>query len=343
MAPLFAGMAASLLLLLVAAIAWAAFAWAGPGPAAQDTTVVLSRGAGLGEIATRLEEEHVVKSAGLFRLFAKLTGADRKIRAGEYAFPAHAPLSKVLRMMATGQIVRHWITVAEGMTSAQVQARLAASDVLDGPADTPPEGSLLPQTYEVVRGQPRAQVIEAMRQARDAALERLWANRAPGLPVKTPEEAVILASIVEKETGVPSERARVAAVYENRLVKGMRLEADPVVAYGVSGGLPLGHGLTRSELDRITPYNSYRVAGLPPTPIANPGEASIEAVLHPAKTQELWFVANGTGGHTFSTTYEEHVRNVQRWRAIESSRKPQTVKTTTTTTTTRTDKPQPRR
>jgi UPF0755 protein len=340
--PILGGVAAAIVVLVLAAIVWAALAWAGPGPAKQDTTVVLARGSGVAGIAAQLEQTHVVGSAGAFRLFAKLTGADRKIRAGEYAFPAHASLAKVLNMMATGQIVRHWITVAEGMTSAQVKARLDASDVLDGPVDLPPEGALLPQTYEVVRGEARVQVVAAMRQARDATLDRLWAGRAPGLPVRTPEEAMILASIVEKETGVPAERARVAAVYENRLVKGMRLEADPVVAYGVSGGLPLGHGLTRSELERVTPYNSYRVAGLPPTPIANPGEASIAAVLHPAQTQDLYFVANGTGGHSFSATYEEHAKNVERWRTIESSRKPQAVKTETTTTT-RAERPRPRR
>jgi UPF0755 protein len=339
--PLLGGVGASLLLLVLAALAWGALTWSGPGPAEQDTTVVLARGSGVGDIAHELEQARVIGSAGAFRLFAKLSGADRKIRAGEYAFPAHASLAKVLNMMATGQIVRHWITVAEGMTSAQVQARLAASDVLDGPVELPPEGSLLPQTYEVLRGQPREQVIATMRQARDAVLDRLWAARAEGLPVHTPEQAVILASIVEKETALPAERPRVAAVYENRLVKGMRLEADPVVAYGVSGGQPLGHGLTRSELDRITPYNSYRVAGLPPTPIANPGEASIAAVLHPARTQDLFFVANGTGGHSFSPTYEEHARNVERWRAIESSRKPQPVNTTPTPA--RTDRPRPRR
>jgi UPF0755 protein len=307
---------------------WVLFNWIGPGPAGQDTTVVLSRGGGVGEIAVELQQAHVIRSSGLFRLFAKLTRADRTLRAGEYDFPAHASLSRVLGMMARGEIVRHWITVAEGRTSAQVVALLEASPILDGSAEVPPEGSILPQTYEVARGEPREEVLEAMRKARDATLDRLWVRRATGLPVKTPDEAVILASIVEKETSVPSERARIAAVYENRLAKGMRLEADPVVIYGLSHGESLGHGLTKAELQTQTPYNSYLQAGLPPTPIANPGEASLEAVLHPAKTDDIYFVANGTGGHSFSATWEEHQRNVARWRAIEASRKPGGMNTT---------------
>jgi UPF0755 protein len=307
---------------------WVLFNWIGPGPSRAETTVVLSRGGGVGEIAVELRQAHVIRSPGLFRLFAKFTHADRTLRAGEYDFPAHASLARVLGMMARGEIVRHWVTVAEGRTSAQVVALLDASPVLEGSVETPPEGSILPQTYEVARGESRQDVIDAMRKARDAVLDRLWAQRVAGLPVRTPEEAVILASIVEKETSVPSERARIAAVYENRLIKGMRLEADPVVIYGVSRGESLGHGLTKAELQTPTPYNSYLVAGLPPTPIANPGEASLEAVLHPARTDDLYFVADGTGGHAFSANWEEHQRNVARWRAIEASRKPGAMNTT---------------
>lgn len=322
----------------VAALAFAGalvvlFAWTGPGPAPKDTNVVLPRGSSVAEIAAALQKARVVRSAAQFRFFAKTTHADRTLRAGEYQFPAHASLSRVLKMMASGQIVPHWITVPEGWTSAQVVETLSDSPMLTGQVDTPPEGSLLPQTYEVTRGEDREAVVQAMRQARNAVLDRLWAGRASGLPVKTPEEAVILASIVEKETSVPAERARVAAVYENRLVKGMRLEADPVVAYGVSKGEPLGRSPTHQELQTITPYNSYRVAGLPPTPIANPGEASIEAVLHPARTNDLYFVADGTGGHAFSASYDEHVRNVARWRMIQASRKAKDVQTQTKTTT----------
>jgi UPF0755 protein len=313
------------------------FLWAGPGPAARDVDIVLPKGASVAQIATALQRERVIRSAALFRIFAKTTHADRTLRAGEYDFPAHASLARVLKMMASGQIVRHWVTVPEGRTSAQVAAMLDASPVLTGQAEVPAEGALLPQTYEVVRGEDRQAVLDKMRAARDSLLARLWASRAPGLPVKTPEEAVILASIVEKETSVPAERPHIAAVYENRLAKGMRLEADPVVIYGVSKGEPLGRGLTLSELQTVTPYNSYRLAGLPPTPIANPGEASLEAVLHPAKTDDLYFVANGTGGHAFSATYEQHARNVARWRMIEASRKATGVKTQTSTkTTTRT-------
>lgn len=325
------GAGVALAALVAAGLVW--FAWGGPGPAGRDVDVVLPKGAKVAEIATALKRAGVIRSPGQFRFFAKTTRADRTLKAGEYDFPAHASLARVLKMMAAGQIVHHWITVPEGRTSAQVAAQVNASPVLAGQAEVPPEGALLPQTYEVVRGEDRQAVLDGMRRARDSALERLWASRAPGLPVKTPEEAVILASIVEKETSLPAERPHIAAVYENRLAKGMRLEADPVVIYGVSKGEPLGRGLTMAELETVTPYNSYRVAGLPPTPIANPGQASLEAVLHPAKTDDLYFVADGTGGHAFSATYEQHARNVARWRMIEASRKTTAVKTQATTTT----------
>ncbi len=314
-----AGLGAAALAALLAIVVL--FNWVGPGPAGADTTVVFRRGAGVGEIAAGLQRAHVIRSGLLFRLMAGATGAGRKLRAGEYDFPAHASLSRVLSMMASGQIVRHWITVAEGRTSGQVLALLNASPVLQGEAEAPPEGSLLPETYEVVRGEERAEVLDRMRAAMDRTLAPLWAARAPGLPVHTPQEALILASIVERETALPAERPRIAAVYENRLVKGMRLEADPVVIYGISKGEPLGRGLKMSELQAHTPYNVYAMTGLPPTPIANPGRAAIEAVLHPARSDALYFVADGTGGHVFSATYEAHVQNVARWRQIEARRR----------------------
>jgi UPF0755 protein len=192
--------------------------------------------------------------------------------------------------------------------------------VLSGVAEVPPEGALLPDTYQVQRGDDRAVVLQRMRAARDKLLVQLWTKRAPGLPFATPEEAVTLASIVEKETGAPSERPRVAAVFENRLRAGMRLESDPTIIYGISKGRPLGRGLTVSEIAAPTPYNTYRIAGLPPTPIANPGRASLEAVLNPPQTAELFFVADGTGGHVFASSYAEHQKNVTRWRAVERER-----------------------
>lgn len=315
---------AAALILMMGALAL--FDWVGPGPAAQATTVELPRGAGVGGIATALQKAGVIRSASLFRLFAGTTGAHRRLRAGEYDFPAHASLSRVMRMIAEGRIVRHWVTVVEGRTSAQVAAQLRASPILTGEVETPPEGALLPDTYEVVRGEDRSEILARMRAARDRVLAELWSARQAGLPLRTPEEAVILASIVEKETAVPAERAHVASVYLNRLRKGMKLEADPTTIYGVSRGESLGRGLRQSELAAATPYNTYVVTGLPPTPIANPGRAALEATLNPLASDDLFFVANGKGGSSFSSTYEAHAQNVAHWRQIESRR------TTTTTT-----------
>ena len=194
---------------------------------------------------------------------------------------------------------------------------ILASEVLTGPITPPPEGSILPDTYQVQRGDSRAEVVVRMRLARDQLLDELWANRQPGLPITTPDQAVILASIVEKETALPAERPRIAAVFTNRLRAGMRLESDPTIIYGVSKGRPLGRGIRASELARKTIYNTYQIDGLPPTPIANPGREALAAVLAPPKTKELFFVADGTGGHVFANSYEEHLRNVARWRALE--------------------------
>jgi UPF0755 protein len=195
-----------------------------------------------------------------------------------------------------------------------------AQPLLTGTVETPPEGSVLPDSYQFQRGDDRAALIQKMRAARDELLAQLWAGRAPDLPLKTPEEAVTLASIVEKETGVPAERPRIAAVFENRLRAGIRLESDPTIIYAITQGRPLGRGLTRKEVDTPTPYNTYAIAGLPPTPIANPGRASLAAVLNPPKSSEMFFVADGTGGHVFASTYAEHAANVAKWRAIERAR-----------------------
>jgi UPF0755 protein len=197
---------------------------------------------------------------------------------------------------------------------------LMRADFLTGVAPAPPEGSVLPETYEARRGDERSAVLRRMMDARDRVLAELWAHRREGLPFKSPEEAVILASIVEKETGKPDERPRIAAVFLNRLAKNMRLESDPTVIYGLTGGRPLGHGIRESELQSPTPYNTYKIDGLPPTPISNPGEASLAAVLDPPHTDELYFVADGTGGHAFASTLEQHDANVARWRAIEARR-----------------------
>jgi UPF0755 protein len=229
-------------------------------------------------------------------------------------------MAEVLAEIAQGRVVKRFVSVPEGWTSDMAADAVRAEPVLTGTIETPPEGALLPDSYQIQRGEARVAVIGKMRAARDQLLARLWAGRAPDLPLKTPEEAVTLASIVEKETGIPEERPRIAAVFENRLRAGVKLESDPTVIYGVTQGRPLGHGITMKELVTATPYNTYRIVGLPPTPIANPGRAALAAVLNPPKSDEMFFVANGAGGHVFSSTYAEHAANVAKWRAIERQR-----------------------
>lgn len=311
-------------LLLIAALAWGFTSYTSDGPAARqgdDTVVVLRSGAGVSEIAGTLAEAGVVRSATAFRVAAQLTGADRGLRAGEYRIESRASLAEVLETLRSGDVARHFVTIPEGWSVAQAIDILNAEEVLTGTIDEiPAEGSLLPDTYEVTRGETRQSVIARMQAAQVALMEELWPTRAQGLPFSTPEQAVILASVVEKETGLAEERPRVAAVFVNRMRLGMRLESDPTVVYGVSGGRPLGRGLRRSELARQTPYNTYQIPGLPPTPIANPGRQAIEAVLNPPASRDLFFVADGTGGHIFAPSYQEHLQNVARWRQIERAR-----------------------
>ncbi len=304
-------------------VLWTFWSYRGPGPAAKAgevTVVILERGSGLGEIAGTLEERGAIGSAGLFALAARLTGAASELKAGEYEFASRASMASVLADIRAGKVVRHMVTIPEGWTSEMAAEAVNRQPVLTGLAPAPPEGSLLPDTYQVQRGDDRAEVIARMRAARDELLAELWPKRQPGLPFDTLDEAVTLASIVEKETGVAAERPRVAAVFVNRLRRGMRLESDPTIIYGISKGRSLGRGLLASEVAAATPYNTYRVDGLPPTPIANPGRASLEAVLNPPTTNELFFVADGTGGHVFAATFEEHQKNVARWRAVERQR-----------------------
>ncbi len=293
-----------------------------PGPTtAEETVVVIPRGASGNAISKHLEGEGVIRSALAFRLAGELYERGRTLKAGEYAVPQGASMRQVVDMLAEGRTLLHPITIPEGLTSAMVVELLAASDVLTGPVPAvPPEGAILPETYKVARGADRTRILQQMIADHQEVVEKLWAKRAKGLPIKTPEEAVILASIVEKETGIAHERPQVAAVFVNRLRKGMRLESDPTIIYGVSQGRALGRGILQSELDRATPYNTYRIDGLPPTPIANPGRDAIAAVLNPPTTTALFFVADGTGGHAFAATYAEHQRNVARWRDIERQR-----------------------
>jgi UPF0755 protein len=298
-------------------------AYFGPGPAARQgasTSVVLRPGSGVPEIAADLKRAGVIGSDTLFILVTEATGAARRLRAGEYDFASHASLSSVIGALSEGRVVRHFITIPEGVSSDTVMETLMRADYLTGVAPAPPEGAVLPETYEALRGDDRSAVLRRMMDARDRLLASLWGHRRDDLPYRSPEDAVILASIVEKETARADERPRIAAVFLNRLKANMPLQSDPTVIYGLTGGRPLGHGLRASELAAPTPYNTYKITGLPPTPIGNPGRASLAAVLDPPRTDELYFVADGTGGHAFSATLAEHQQNVARWRGIEAAR-----------------------
>lgn len=315
---------ATVSLFLIAALAWAWSVYYAPGPSARagDTTIVtLPSGSGVSAIAATLKSAGVIKSVDMFKAAATLTGADRKLRAGEYSVPSRASLKSVLALLTDGKVVRHFVTIPEGWSSAQAVDILNREPVLTGTiAEVPEEGTLWPETYEVARGETRQAVIARMQRAASENLAELWARRSPNTVVKTPQEALILASIVEKETGIASERPRVAAVFSNRLRIGMRLESDPTIIYGITKGRPLGRGIRLSELQRDTGWNTYLIDGLPPTPIANPGRQALEAVLNPPRSQDLFFVADGTGGHVFASTYEQHLLNVSRWRAIEATK-----------------------
>jgi UPF0755 protein len=307
-------------LLAVVLVVAALSAYRIPGPAAQPSDIVLPKGAGVRQIAGALKGAGVISSKTLFQIAARVSGKAGRLKAGEYAFRAHVSMADVLGDIADGKVVRRFVVVPEGWTSEMAAEAVRAEPALSGTVETPPEGSLLPDGYQIQRGEDRTAVMQRMRQARDDLLAQLWAGRDPDVPLASPQQAVILASVVEKETGVPAERPRIAAVFENRLRKGSLLQSDPTVIYGVSQGRPLGRGLTRSELDTPTAYNTYRIAGLPPTPIANPGRAALAAVLNPPKSQEFFFVADGTGGHVFASTLAEHLANVDKWRAIERAR-----------------------
>lgn len=294
-----------------------------PGPADADTVFLLERGTGLNATAAQLEASGLISDALIFRLALQLTEHAGSLKAGEYLIPAASSMNGIANILEEGKSILHKLTVAEGLTSWEAMQIIAADPVLVGePPEVPAEGALLPETYLFTRGASRADIVAEMKAAHDEVVERLWDERAENLPISTIEEAVVLASIVEKETGVAAERPRVAAVFINRLRRGMRLQSDPTIIYGITNGQgPLGRPIRRSEIDRKTAYNTYQIDGLPPTPIANPGEASIAAVLNPPTTNELYFVADGTGGHAFATTLAEHNRNVAKWRRIERSRR----------------------
>ncbi len=289
------------------------------GPLSADTVVYIPHGSGLEAIARQLEQAGVIEDPLVFRLGAHALRATRALRAGEYLFPAALSTRDAIELLRSGHTVVRRLTLAEGLTSFEIATLIERAEALEGTVGAAPaEGSLLPETYHYARGDSRADLVARMGRALDEAVGELWPGRAPGLPIATPEEAVILASIVEKETGKPSERPLVASVFVNRLKKGMRLQSDPTVAYGLSGGQgPLGRALSRKDLQTPSPYNPYLIDGLPPGPIANPGRAALEAVLNPAQTGYLYFVADGSGGHAFAKTLAEHNRNVAKWRRIK--------------------------
>ncbi|HVG52637.1 MAG TPA: endolytic transglycosylase MltG [Xanthobacteraceae bacterium] len=290
------------------------------GPLAADKIVNIPR-AGVRDVADTLEREGVIDKPYLFIAMALLQKAKGELRAGEYQFSREASLQEVLGTMIEGKVVQHNITIPEGLTSEQIVQRLLEMNVLAGNIrEIPREGSLMPETYRVTRGTTREQVIQRMQQAQRRVLQESWERRASDLPLRSPEELLVLASIVEKETGKPEERARVAAVFVNRLKQRMKLQSDPTIIYGLVGGrATLGRPITRSEITQPTPYNTYTIEGLPPGPIANPGRASIEATASPARTREIFFVADGTGGHAFSESLEQHNRNVAKLRALEQN------------------------
>lgn len=293
-----------------------------PGPTAEATTFQVERGNGLSTVAARLEEAGVVDSRWVFLAGAVALKQEGGIRTGEYAIPPHASMARVLKELTEGTPITYSVTIPEGFTSWQVVQRLDATKALTGTIDTiPDEGSLLPDTYSFERGDARKDLIARMQKAQKTALEEIWANRAPDLPLKTPEDLVTLASIVEKETGVPNERAHVASVFYNRMEKGMRLQSDPTTIYGITHGKgPLGRGLEKAEIEQKNDYNTYQIEGLPAGPIDNPGRAAMEAVAHPADSKDLYFVAAGalpSDGHLFAETYAQHRKNVDKWRAIE--------------------------
>lgn len=295
-----------------------------PGPLTQDKIVNIPRGAGIKDIADLLQREGVIDQPYVFMGGVIVLKARGELKSGEYQFTKQASLADVVDAIIENKVVQHNLTIAEGLTSEQIVARLLENDALTGPIkEIPREGTLLPETFKFTRGMTREQIIQRMQQAHKRVLAEVWERRMSDLPVRTPEQLVTLASIIEKETGKPDERTRVAAVFVNRLKNKMRLQSDPTIIYGLTGGKgALGRPILKSEIEQPTPYNTYVIDGLPPGPIANPGRASLEAAANPARTKELYFVADGTGGHTFSENYADHQKNVAKLRALEQGAAP---------------------
>jgi len=295
------------------------------GPLDREKIVNIPRGLGLREIADLLARENVIDQPMVFIGSVLVLKAKDELKFGEYKFTKQITLRETIDVIVEGKVIQHAFTIPEGLTSEQIVARLAEVDFLAGNIrEIPKEGTLLPETYNFPRGTTREQAIQRMQQMHRRALQEIWERRGTEVPVKTPEALVTLASIVEKETGRPDERSRVAAVFVNRIRQRMKLQSDPTIIYGLTGGKgSLGRPILKSEIEQPTPYNTYVIDGLPPGPIANPGRASLEAAANPARTKDLYFVADGSGGHVFSENYDQHQKNVARLRAIEKTPAPE--------------------
>ncbi len=302
---------------------WLESRYNGPGGLAEERILIIPKGDGPAAIARDLQAAGIVADARVFRWGLRLFGDKAPLRAGEFAFPTAVSPAEAARILQSGRTVQRRLTLAEGLSRTEIASLLAsAPGAVGAVGELPEEGWLLPETYHYTFGEPRRAILQRMHAAMIETADELWASRAPELPLSTVREAVILASIVEKETGVAAERARVAAVFVNRLKRGMRLQSDPTVVYGLTRGeTPLDRPLTRADLQSRTAYNTYVIKGLPPTAIANPGRAALEAVLHPADSDDLYFVADGTGGHAFAKTLKGHQANVAKWRQIERQRR----------------------
>jgi UPF0755 protein len=300
-------------------VVWGAHRLQEPGPLPADKVLYIAPGTDLPDIIDMLQQENVIDSPLILNLTLLIEGDRSRVRAGEYLFRQNTSMREVIDTLVSGRQILHSVTIPEGLTSEQIIDRLRGNDLLLGDIrDVPPEGTLLPETYKVPRGMARADLIRRMQEDQKKLVEQIWARRASDLTLHSPYELVTLASIVEKETGKPEERPHIAGVFLNRLQKRMRLQSDPTIVYGLVGGKgTLGHPIQHAEVEQPTPYNTYLIDGLPPGPITNPGRAALEAVANPAHTQDLYFVADGTGGHVFSETLDQHEHNVAHWRQIE--------------------------
>jgi UPF0755 protein len=301
-------------------LVWFAWGWYGSSAVEKDIAFTVPDGATLTSVAGKLEKEGLIDSSSAFLLRAKILGSGDPVQRGEFAIPAGASGSSILDTLQHGQVIRRFVTVPEGLPSIMVYEKMMAEPLLTGPIPVPEEGSVLPDTYDFERGEARTKVLARMQAAMKNYLAEAWSKRKPGIAVSTPEEAVTLASIVEKETGVASERRMVAGHYSNRVKEGMPLQADPTIIYPITKGKPLGRRIRQSEIAAVNGYNTYTMRGLPDGPITNPGRESIAAVLNPAQTDALYMVANGKGGHVFASTLAEHNANVSKWFAIRRAR-----------------------